>query len=190
MSGSGNRNAIRTVGVRFNWPTRRDPFGALPFFRSAADFCFTNSRPWRLAHQSGPFPSFANFGTSIAFFAIGSLPSHSPGQVVPFLPGIQIVRGDDPNPLAPLDHDSGQQSPGIRFAVVYVAQFSLHILLIDQNRAIREALFYLVGFDPMRPDLAQIALVPVEHRTSIVYATHDKWTIGAKKRAYRRKPRG
>src|ERR1019366_3741523 len=27
----------------------------------------------------------------------------------------------------------------------------------------------------MRPDLAQILLVPVEHRTSIVYATHDKW---------------
>src|ERR1035438_6754159 len=38
----------------------------------------------------------------------------------------------------------------------------------------------------MRPDLAQIILVPVEHRTSIVYATHDKREHGTVKR--RRSP--
>jgi hypothetical protein len=30
----------------------------------------------------------------------------------------------------------------------------------------------------MRPDLAQVIFVPVEHRTSIVYATHDSLNFG------------
>lgn len=34
------------------------------------EFCFTNSRPWGLAHQSASSPSFANIGISIGFFFI------------------------------------------------------------------------------------------------------------------------
>src|ERR1039457_3300735 len=36
----------------------------------------------------------------------------------------------------------------------------------------------------MRSDLRQIALVPVEHRTTIVYALHDIWTVWNEKRDF------
>ena len=57
--------------------------------------------------------------------------------------------------------------------VVNVADFALHVLLINQNRAVRECGLHFGRLDPMRPDLSQIVTVPVEHDTSIVYATHD-----------------
>src|ERR1035441_239610 len=54
--------------VRFNRPTRRDPFVTLPVLLAPIDLCFRNSRPWLLAHQSASSPSFSNFGISIGFF--------------------------------------------------------------------------------------------------------------------------
>jgi len=41
--------------------------------------------------------------------------------------------------------------------------------------------FHLFGLDPMRPNLAQIVFVPVEHCIFIVYVTHDRRRTGRKK---------
>ena len=102
---------------------------------------------------------------SIGFFFMDSLPSHPPGQIIPFPRSIQIIRCHDPDLLAALNHDSGQQPDGIGFAVVYVPRFLLCALLIDRDRAVRQTLFHVFGLDPMRPDLAQIGLVPREQRS-------------------------
>ena len=107
------------------------------FLSGPADFCFTNSRPWRLAHQFASSSSVMNLGMAIDFFFIASLPSHAPGEVVPHLPGIQIVSGHNPELLIALDHDNSQQAARSRFAVIYVARFTLHVLFINRDRAIR-----------------------------------------------------
>ena len=76
---------------------------------------------------------------SIGFFFMDSLPSNPPGQVVPLLPGIQIVRGHDPDLLAALDHDSGQHPAGIGFAVdlpaypLWVALFNRLLPLLSKT---------------------------------------------------------
>ncbi len=63
-------NAGRPVEL----PEQARAFGATAFLAAGAAFCFTNSLPWRLAHQPASSASFANFGIVIGFFFI----LHSP----------------------------------------------------------------------------------------------------------------
>jgi hypothetical protein len=98
---------------------------------------------------------------------------YPPRQIISLLPSIQIVRGHYPDFLASFNYNSGQQPPRIRFTVVDVAKFSLRILLIDQDRTVRKALFHLFGLDPVYPNLTQIVSVPLKQTYFIVYAMHD-----------------
>ena len=47
---------------------------------------------------------------------------------------------------------------------------------------IRQRFLDFFSLDPVRPNLAQIVCVPVEHRTSIVYALHDCWKVESGKK--------